>query len=373
VTRSASQRNVETTLAAVKLGIFTVVSVLVTGLLAVIMGHFGFGGQTTYRAVFTSASELKKGDDVRVAGVSVGQVKGVKIYQRDQALVTFKVDSDVPMTTASGAEVRYLNLVGDRYLALTQGDPGAPRLSSGTTIPASRTEPALNLTELFNGFQPLFQALTPADVNELSMNLVRVLQGEGGTVQSLLARTASLTNSIANRDQLVGQVIDNLSGTLQTVDAHHQQLTQLLVQMRGLMGKLAQDRTAIGTSLTNVSALTEQVARLVTDARPWAKQDIAELRRVMEILNRPANQALLSDTLARLPKTLAAQARIGTFGSWYNYYLCDFTATIVLPKLGTLLGLPDAVARPLDQALTRMQDQISKYTSVYSTAKRCDA
>jgi phospholipid/cholesterol/gamma-HCH transport system substrate-binding protein len=199
-----------------------------------------------------------------------------------------------------------------------------------------------------------------------------VLQGEGGTVQSLLARTASLTNSIADRDQLVGQVIDNLSGTLQTVDAHHQQLTELLVQMRGLMGRLAQDRTAIGTSLTNVSALTAQVARLVTDARPWAKQDIAELRRVMQILNRPANQALMSDTLARLPKTLAAQARIGTFGSWYNYYLCDFTATIILPKLGDLLGLPPAVAKPLDQALDKIQGQINQYTNVYSTAKRCD-
>jgi phospholipid/cholesterol/gamma-HCH transport system substrate-binding protein len=371
MSRSASQRNLDTTLAAVKLGIFTIVSVLVTGLLAVIMGNFGFGDQHEYKAVFSSASELKKGDDVRVAGVSVGQVKGVRIHGRDKALVTFKVDADVPMTTASGAEVRYLNLVGDRYLALTQGKPGAPRLSGDATIPESRTTPALDLTELFNGFQPLFQALNPADVNELSLNLVRVLQGEGGTVQSLLARTASLTNSIADRDQLVGQVIDNLSGTLQTVDSRHRQLTDLLVQMRSLMGKLARDRTAIGVSLTNVSALTDQVARLVTDARPWAKQDIAELRRVMTILNRPQNQKVLDETLERLPTMLRRQARIGTFGSWYNYYLCDFTATIILPKLGDLLGLPPAVAKPLDDALAKVQGQINKYTSVYSVAKRC--
>jgi phospholipid/cholesterol/gamma-HCH transport system substrate-binding protein len=373
MSRAASQRNVDTTLAAIKLGVFTVVSVLVTGLLAVIMGHFGFGDQTEYKAVFSSASELKKGDDVRAAGVSVGQVKNVQIHDRDQALVTFKIDADVPMTTASGAEVRYLNLVGDRYLALTQGAPGAARLHDGQTIPEDRTTPALNLTELFNGFQPLFQALTPKDVNELSMNLVRVLQGEGGTVQSLLARTASLTNSLADRDQLVGQVIDNLSGTLETVDTRHRQLTELLVQLRGLMGKVARDRTAIGASLHNVSALTEQVARLVTDARPWAKQDIAQLRRVMAILNRPQNRAVLSDTLKRLPTTLRRQARIGTFGSWYNYYLCDFTATVILPKLGDLLDLPPAVAKPLDNAIAQVQGQINKYTSIYSVAKRCDS
>ena len=90
-------------------------------------------------------------------------------------------------------------------------------LPSGGTIPVSRTKPALNLTELFNGFQPLFQALTPTEVNQLSMNIVKVLQGEGGTVGSLMSNTASLTNALADRDELIGRVIDNLSAMLKTV------------------------------------------------------------------------------------------------------------------------------------------------------------
>ncbi len=81
---------------------------------------------------------------------------------------------------------------------------------------------------LFNGFQPLFQALNPEQVNELSMNLVQVLQGEGGTVQGLLAKTASLTNTLADRDQLIGQVVTNLGQTLDTVDQRHQQLNTLV-------------------------------------------------------------------------------------------------------------------------------------------------
>ena len=375
---SASARNTKTALAAIKLGIFTIASVLVTGLLAVIMGHFGFGDQHTYRAVFSSASELKSGDDVRVAGVSVGSVKSVDLYQGDKALVTFKIAADVPMTQASGAQVRYLNLVGDRYLALTQGRPGAAPLTPGATIPQSRTTPALNLTQLFNGFQPLFQALTPKDVNELSLNLVRVLQGEGGTVQSLLARTASLTNTLADRDQLVGEVIKNLSGTLGIVDARHRQMTQLLVQLRGWMGNLAGDRAEIGASLQSIAGLTRQVSDLVTRARPWAQQDIAELRRVFAILNKPANRSMVADTLNRLPTTLRRQARIGTFGSWYNYYLCDFTAHFTLPKIQDLL--PTSVAdspelqslfAQLDGARTTMQERINKNASVYSTAERC--
>src|SRR4051812_18453100 len=143
------------------------------------MGNFGFGDSTEYKAVFSNASMLEKGDDVRVAGVSVGEVKKVEHYKRTMALVTFTARSDVPLTTTSRAEVRYLNLVGDRYLALVEGSAGdgtdalpegdlsatagggeshdppttGTRLHAGATIPVSQTTPALDLTTLFNGFQ----------------------------------------------------------------------------------------------------------------------------------------------------------------------------------------------------------------------------
>ncbi len=218
--------NKKTVGAAVKLGVFTAVSVVVTAVLVAIMGHFG-SGDKEYNAVFASASLLQKGDDVRVAGVLMGKVQDVEVYDDDKAKVTFTVGEDLPMTTASKVEIRYLNLVGDRYLTVLEGKPGARRLEDGATIPMSRTTPALNLTALYNGFAPLFSALEPKDINDLSMNLVKVLQGEGGTVESLMAHTASLTTAVADRDKLVGKVITNLNEVLGTVDSKHQQLTEL--------------------------------------------------------------------------------------------------------------------------------------------------
>lgn len=355
-----SARNTATTLAGVKLGIFTLCSVLVTGLLAAIMGNLGFGQQTEYHALFRSASMLQSGDDVRIAGVSVGEVKDVALVDRTRALVTFKVQSKVPLTTASRAEVRFLNLVGDRYMSLTQGRPGASRLPADGTIPVGQTSPALDLTQLFNGFQPLFQALSPKDVNQLSMNIIRVLQGEGGTVQSLLARTASLTNSLADRDRLIGQVVTNLSTMLHTVDDRHRQLDQLVVQLRDWMGNLARDRATIGSSVQNVAGLTRQLADLLVRGRPWLKGDIAQLRRVMEILNRPANQKVLDETLHRLPVMFSREVRTGTYGSWYNYYLCDFTGKIVLPR-----QLPDV------PGLDKIRRQL-EHLSFHSTSRRCN-
>lgn len=354
-------RNVQTFSAAVKLGIFSVASLLVTGLLAAIMGNFGFGSQTEYKAIFTNASMIQKGDDVRIAGLSVGEVRNVELHQRNQAVVTFRVKSDVAMTDHSGAEIRFLNLVGDRYMALTQGDPGGRKLSAGATIPTARTTPSLNLTELFNGFQPLFQALTPSEVNDLSLNLLKVLQGEGGTVQSLLKHTASLTNDLADRDELVGEVVTNLSSMLKTVDDRHQQLSELIIQLRGWMEGLAKDRQVIGASLGNMSDLTEQLAVLLTQSRPWLKKDIAELRRIMQLLNKPANKAVVAETLERLPVMLKRQARIGTYGSWYNYYLCDFRGEIILPSLGALDNTP---------GLKQLREQL-RNIEYYSTAERC--
>lgn len=333
-------RNSTTISAAVKLGIFTLASVLVTGLLAAIMGNFGFGSSREYQAIFTSASMLEKGDDVRIAGVSVGEVKSVDHYERNGAIVTFKIKSDVPLTSASRAEIRFLNLVGDRYLALEEGsDANAEPLADGGTIPVSHTSPALDLTVLFNGFQPLFQALNPQQVNQLSMNIVQVLQGEGGTIEGLLAKTASLTNTLADRDQLIGQVITNLGQTLNTVDQHHQQLTRLVVELKGWMADLARDRKTIGSSLHNISNLTAVVADLVKGSRPMLKSDVVQLRRLAALLNEPKNRKVVVNLLDRLPESMSDQTRTGTYGSWYNYYLCGFSGNIKLPVISNTPGL----------------------------------
>ncbi len=357
-----TSRNTTTTLAAIKLGIFVLVSLIVTGTLTAIMGSFAFGSEREYHADFTSASMIQKGDDVRVAGVTVGSVKDVEIKDRDSAEITFKVKEDVPVTTATRASIRFLNLVGDRYMALDEGRPGADHLRDGGTIPISQTTPALNLTELFNGFQPLFQALTPREVNQLSLNLVKVLQGEGGTIGSLMSSTASLTNTLADRDELIGHVIDNLSAMLKTVDDRHSQLSTLVVELKDWMTNLSHDRKAIGASVANLSGLTGEVARLLTLGRPYLKSDVAQLRRVMKQLNKPDNQAALDEVLNRLPLMLARQTRTGTYGSWYQYYLCDFTGRIILPDLGT---------KELNDLVKPIQDKLNNL-SFYSTAKRCD-
>jgi phospholipid/cholesterol/gamma-HCH transport system substrate-binding protein len=311
---------------------------MATTLLAITIGNIQFGSKTSYKAVFSDATGVVKGDDIRIAGVKVGSVDGVDIVDRTQALVSFSVQSTTRLTQSTYATIRYRNLVGQRYISLSQGSGGPGVLHDGDTIPLSRTAPALDLTVLFNGFKPLFAAMTPEDVNKLSYELIQVFQGEGGTLEGLLNRTASVTNTLAARDRLVGDLISNLNQTLTHVGDRSQQLSDLIIQFRKFVTGLSNDRHAILGSLDSISNLTVQTSQLVTGIRPGLTKDITELRHVTANIN--ARRSEVDRALHVLPIKLTKVGRTAIYGSWFNFYLCDFTGRVILPTGNALPGAP---------------------------------
>jgi phospholipid/cholesterol/gamma-HCH transport system substrate-binding protein len=323
---------------SVRLIIFVVVTTLATGLLALTIGNVTFGDKTPYKAVFEDATGVVKGDDVRVAGVKVGSVQNVKIINRTQALVEFEVKTTTRLTAATEATIRYRNLVGQRYIALSEGAGSSSRLRENGTIPKDRTTEALDLTVLFNGFKPLFAALTPADVNRFAYQVIQVFQGEGGTLEGLLARTASVTNTLASRDQLIGDLIANLNRTLRTVGDRDQELSDLIVQFRRFVGGLKDDRQAILGSLDSISALSVQTADLVKGVRPGLVGDIKQVRRLGANINR--NRAEVDRALGVLPVKLEKVGRTAIYGSWFNFYICEFKGQIKLPGQARPVPIP---------------------------------
>ena len=85
--------------------------------------------------------------------------------------------------------------MGDRYLELVDTPGSTKILPAGSQIPEDRTAPALDLDLLLGGLKPVIQGLNPQDVNALTASLVQVLQGQGGTLDSLFSKTSSFTNS----------------------------------------------------------------------------------------------------------------------------------------------------------------------------------
>ena len=331
----------------IKSVVFVVITATITAVLGVSIASSGTPGTTGYHAVFSDVTGVQVGSDVDIAGVRVGQVTSISVYHRDLAEIGFNLQAGRQLPATTTATIKYLNLVGQRYIELGQGTgPVSKTLPPGGTIPLSRTTPALNLTQLFNGFQPLFQALSPGDVNELSSEIITVFQGESPDITALVATIGSLTTSLATKDQVIDEVIDNLNSVLHTVATRSGELTGLITSLSELVSGLAADRESIGTAIDAIGSLTSATAGLLQVGRAPLQTDIVQLQRLATNLadNSPTVNTFLED----LPAKMQDIARIASYGSWLNFYLCAATVTGVTtaPGGGKLhAGIPVTAAR----------------------------
>jgi len=315
---------------------FTVVSLAFVFILVTVFGQFRFDSRTSYSAVFSNVSGLKGGNFVRIAGVEVGKVSDLKLEKDGTVRVNFAVDKGLRLTEGTKASVRYENLIGDRYLALEDG-PGPPRiLPQDATIPLARTSPALDVDALIGGFRPLFRALDPDQVNALSGQLLRVFQGEGATISSVLGETSALTTTLANRDKLIGDVITNLNTVLHTFGTRDQQFSDGLDKLSLLVGALSERKTDITKDVAYINAATGSVADLLTQARQPLKDTVVQTDRVAGQIESDHNY--FDDLVRTLPDVYQTLSRQGLYGDYFGFYICD-----VIIKLNGRNGQPTFV------------------------------
>lgn len=321
----------------IKLIVFAVITVILTALLGVTIANSGAGGSNDFKAIFTDASLLNQGDDVRIAGVRVGQVSKVEVYDHDKARVSFSIERD-RLPDNVQAYIKFRNLTGLRYLSLERAPSSSTStISKGATIGVANTHPSVNLTDLFNGFRPLFQQLTADDVNKLSDEIIKVFQGEGGTITDLVSDTADLTNTIADKDKVIGELINNLTTVLDNINRHDDQLTSLLTTTEKFVSGLAAQKGSVGSAITSVSNLTAVTNSILTPTRPALQGSIAGLNQLSQRINERRGE--VEKTLTNLPIKAAKIGRAATFGSWFQFYLCGLDITAGNGK-STLLSQP---------------------------------
>ncbi len=304
-----------------KLAVFVVVTVMLSTVLATTIRGGTRERGDEYSAIFSDVTMVEEGDDVRIAGVVVGHITGFEVYDRTRAKLDFTVRDGIELPENVRAQLRFRNMVGQRYLNLSR-EAGAPAaaLEPGATIPIENTTPAVDLTALFNGFRPLFNTLEGDDVNALAESLIRVFQGEGGTVTSLIQQTGQLTNHLADRDRVIGEVIVNLTELLDTVNDRDVEFQQLVVTLRQLVEGLAADSDAIGSSIESIADLTSAAENVVSQTRPQVTESLTHLKTVTDDL--VANEESLAEVITNMPKKTDGLIRQGSFGSWFQFYLC---------------------------------------------------
>lgn len=309
-----------------KFGVFGVVMAVLTAFLFLIFSQYRTGSTSGYSAVFTDVSGLTKGDSVRAAGLRVGTVNAVSMRPDHTVVVGFDVDPVVPLSSGTKAAVRYLNLVGDRFLELVDA-PGSTRLlPKGSQIPVDRTTPALDLDLLVGGLKPVIQGLNPQDVNALTAALLQVFQGQGGTLDSLLSQTSSFTDGLADNSQVIQQMIDNLNNVVGTLADNGHQLSDTVDRFERLVTGLAADRDPIGNAIESLDDGTASLSDLLGKARPPLAGTINQLSRLAPLVD--DQKGLLEASLQRAPDNYRKLVRLGAYGSWINYYICELSVRV---------------------------------------------
>ncbi|GGR74166.1 phospholipid/cholesterol/gamma-HCH transport system substrate-binding protein [Nocardioides luteus] len=317
----------------VKFGIFLVVAGLFTYWVGVVTAAHRPGDRITYDAVFANVSGLEKGDSVRIAGVDVGKVTGLKVQRDATVRVSFDVPRDQQLNASTEATVQYRNLIGDRIVQLSRPDPEARPISAGDTIPVSRTRPALDLDLLLNGFKPLFAGLAPAQINAFSEDLVKILQGQSSAISTLVERAASLTTTLGNRQELIGQVIRNLNTVVGTLDDKRETIKELIDQFSQLLHGLEQQDTQILDAAAKTDRFAREAASLVKAGRGDLAADLTQLTKTANGINQ--ERSTLQQVLQKLPNHYAEVQNATSYGNYLNFFLCGVRvqadATVTTP------------------------------------------
>ncbi|MGH2754280.1 MAG: MCE family protein [Actinomycetota bacterium] len=308
---------------AVKLGIFTIVTIIVTMWLASIIGNFRFfSSPYEIRAEFTDVTGVLKGDLVKAAGVTIGRVQGIEV-DGGIAIVTMTIDEGTDLPANLRAEVRFRNLVGQRMITLVE-DPSLTMtglLQADEVITVDRTEPAFDLSALFNGLRPLIRSTDPADINLVSEALVKALRGRGDEVEAILANTADLTTTLASKDREIQTVLDSLNIVTSDLASRDAQLRTTLAALNDFLGDVAASKEDLSAALVTLDDAATRFNRIIERNDKNLEVELADLATIFDAVNDKRKD--LRGAINALPKFLIAAERATSYGQWSNIHVID--------------------------------------------------
>ncbi len=279
------------------------------------------GGGDTYRATFTEAGGLKTGDEVRIAGVRVGEVRDVALDD-GTVLVTFRIKTDASFGDETRAEIQVKTLLGSMYLALEPA--GGGRLEAGSTIPPERTSSPFDVIDAFSGLAETIGENTDVgiDTDQLSQSLTVLADLTRNTpeeFQAALTGVSELSSNIAARDDEIGSLLKNLKRVSTVLSDRDQDIVGLMKDSDVLFRALVARRDQIHNVLVSTSTLSSELTALVRQSRGDLKPALTQLRSVLEVLTK--NEDNLDNSLRLMAPFYRVFANTLGNGPWFDTYI----------------------------------------------------
>lgn len=290
------------------------------------------GGGDEFTAAFSEAGGLREGDDVRIAGVKIGEVDGLELAG-DHVRVEFRVTEPARFGRDTGASVRVKTLLGQKFLSLEPRGPG--QLEPGTQIPLERTVPAYDVVEAFSDLAVTNERIDTEQLAEALDTLATEFRNTPEEVRSAVDGLSRLSRTIASRDAELRQLLERSREVTGVLAARDAELSRLIEDANLLLAELERRREDISRLLESTAALAQQVTALVQENRAELRPALEKLRAVLAVLQR--NKADLEQALELMaPFTRVFANTLGT-GPWFDTYVQNLTP---VPGVVPQGGLP---------------------------------
>ncbi|GAB3457471.1 MCE family protein [Actinophytocola sediminis] len=274
------------------------------------------GGGTTYTAEFTESAGLRPGNEVRLAGVKVGDVRAVELAG-NKVIVDFRV-RDVAVGDRSTVAIEIKTLLGDKYLAVVADGDTAQRPNE--TIPVGRTRTPFDIVPAIG---ELSETVDEIDTGQLAESFEVVADTFATSPEHLhdaLGGLSQLSRTLSTRDDELRHLLSNTAAISRTVADRDAQLRKLFTDATLLLDELNLRREAVHALLTGTTRLAAELSGLVADNRRQLKPALDELNRVTTILSR--NQENLSASLSALAPYVRMFNNVVGNGRWFEGYIC---------------------------------------------------
>jgi phospholipid/cholesterol/gamma-HCH transport system substrate-binding protein len=278
------------------------------------------GGGDHYRAAFSEAGGLLKGDDVRIAGVKVGKVESVDLAG-SHVEVAFKVTEPVRFGPDTGASVRMKTLLGQKYLALEPA--GAGQMKADSEIPLDRT---VSSYDIVNAFSDLASTTERIDTDQLAKSLTTLateFRDSPPQVKAALSGLTRLSRTVASRDDELKRLLASANSVSGTIAQRNQAVQSIIKDADLLMVELNARRDAIHTLFTNTSAMAQQITGLVRDNRADLKPALDQLTKVLAVLQK--HEQDLGNTIDAMAPFTRLFANVLGNGRWFDSYIENLT------------------------------------------------
>jgi virulence factor Mce-like protein len=296
-----------------KLLLFFAACTVLTAYLAFTIGNIHLF-QHTYKltATFDDATGLLRADNVKVAGVVVGQVSSVKIDQ-GRAKVEFTVKDSVKVASDSQVVIRWRNLIGERYLYIYPGTASTV-LRDGDRV--TKTRSVVDVGELFNRLGPIVKAVDPKDVNTFLDTIVQALDGNTDKIRQSIDNLAVVAQSLGARDQQIGRLIDNVNTVAGAIDDRDAQIRTVLDNLVLISNTFSQNTDVLNAAVTELGDFSDNFGALLANNSSQIDRIVANLNTIVAEVK--VKLPVVDSVLGQLDEAAKVLDSSSRYGEWLN-------------------------------------------------------